>query len=104
MKKIISLSFFLLSFVLIALAAHKMKMQPSAPPSSGVVINFPKGSKTFAIVPDKDTNKRLVAENLEDRYKKEGLKIEYTGNETAPPPNVRLVGTPFKIKMIRELN
>ncbi len=103
MKKIF-LVFSLLFFAAVAqlpAMSKKKKTQPKLP-YSGTVMNFPKGSKTFVIVPDDQSGKRFFADNLAEQYKKDGMKVEFIGTETQPAPNVRMMGTPLHLKLIQE--
>ncbi len=103
MKKIL-ISVFILFFIatLPMMAMSKRKMTTKKLPYTGTVVNFPKGSESYVIIPDGEPSKRLWVETLDNRFKKDGMKVEFIGVETAPKPNVRMKGAPYKLKMIQE--
>ncbi len=49
----------------------------------------------------KNANKRYVASNLPDEFKKEGLHVTLSGLEAPIPPYIRMAGTPIKLKSIK---
>jgi|JI8StandDraft_1071087.scaffolds.fasta_scaffold697870_1 hypothetical protein len=49
----------------------------------------------------KNPNKRYVASNLPDEFKKEGLHVTFSGLEAPIPPYIRMAGTPIKLKSIK---
>ena len=54
----------------------------------------------FVIVPDSNANMRYISQQLPQEYKKDGLKITFTGWEGKIPPNVRMMGKPLKLESI----
>ncbi len=56
--------------------------------------------ETFLIVPDDNPNGRYVSAQLPEEYKKDGLKITFSGVVGKIPPNVRMMGTPLKISSV----
>ena len=54
----------------------------------------------FVIVPDSNENMRYISQQLPQEYKKDGLKITFTGWEGKIPPNVRMMGKPLKLESI----
>ena len=56
--------------------------------------------ETFVLVPNDNLNGRYIAYNLPEEYKVEGLKVTITGDVGIIPPNVRMLGTPLKLKLI----
>lgn len=54
----------------------------------------------FVIVPDDNTNMRYISQQLPEEYKKDGLKVSFTGWEGIIPPNFRMMGKPLKLKTI----
>lgn len=54
----------------------------------------------FVIVPDNNENMRYISLQLPEEYKKDGLKVKFTGWEGKIPPNVRMMGKPLKLKSI----
>jgi len=56
---------------------------------------------TYLLVPVNNENQRYAPTNLDEQYHTEGLRVIVMGNELAPPPGVRLMGTPFQITNVR---
>jgi len=54
----------------------------------------------FVIVPDSNSNMRYISQQLPEEYKKDGLKVTFTGWEGKIPPNVRMMGKPLKLTCI----
>lgn len=54
----------------------------------------------FVIVPDNNENMRYISQQLPEEFKKDGLKVKFTGWEGKIPPNVRMMGKPLKLKSI----
>ena len=54
----------------------------------------------FVIVPDNNANMRYITEQLPAEYKKDGLKVTYSGWDGIIPPNFRMMGKPLKLKSI----
>ena len=54
----------------------------------------------FVIVPDSNANMRYISQQLPTEYKKDGLKVTFTGWEGKIPPNVRMMGKPLKLECI----
>lgn len=54
----------------------------------------------YVLVPEGNENMRYVSQQLPEEYKKDGLKVTFTGWEGKIPPNVRLMGKPLKLKTI----
>jgi hypothetical protein len=103
MKKIF-LSVFVLFFIAISpmMAMSKRKMSTKKLPYTGTIVNFPKGSGSYVIVPDDEPNKRLCVETMDSRFKKDGMKIEFIGVETPSKINAKLKAANYRLKMIQE--
>lgn len=54
----------------------------------------------WVIVPDDNENMRYISQQLPEEFKKDGLKVKFTGWRGKIPPNVRMMGTPLKLKSI----
>lgn len=50
---------------------------------------------SYTLVPIDQPNRRYSTTNLSERYQVEGLKLVVSGVVGAPPPNVRMLATPF---------
>ncbi len=56
--------------------------------------------ETWIIIPDNNPNGRFISQQLPEEFKKEGLKISFSGWRGIIPPNFRMLGTPLKLKCI----
>ena len=56
--------------------------------------------ETVVIVPTDNASGRYIAANLPGDFKKDGMKVVVSGDVGKIPPNVRMVGTPLKLKMV----
>lgn len=54
----------------------------------------------FVIKPDDDGSNRYISQQLPDEFKKDGLKVTFTGWVGKIPPNFRMMGTPLKLLCI----
>ena len=60
------------------------------------------GSFGYAIVPDRDPGSRYVPDRpFPAELQVDGLRVLFSGTETAAPEGVRLWGTPFRLATIR---
>ena len=59
------------------------------------------GGSMTVIIPDREPNQRYSAIDLPEELKKDGLRISINGDIGAIPPNVRMIGTPFRITCIK---
>lgn len=60
------------------------------------------GTFGFAIVPDRDPGTRYVPDRpFPAELEVDGLRVLFSGTETAAPPGTRLWGTPFRLATIR---
>lgn len=64
------------------------------------VIHFLNNNELVVIIPSDNPNQRYISSNLPEEYKKEGLKVTMSGDVGKIPPNVRMMGTPLKLKCI----
>lgn len=55
------------------------------------------GRSLFTIVPDADKGTRFLPERLPQEFKKDGLRVLFSGKVGEVPANVRLVGTPLEL-------
>ncbi len=54
----------------------------------------------FVLTPDSNESMRYVSQQLPEEYKKDGLKVTFSGWEGKIPPNVRMMGKPLKLECI----
>ncbi|MGB0931755.1 MAG: hypothetical protein ACPGVB_13320, partial [Chitinophagales bacterium] len=54
----------------------------------------------FFIVLDNEPNVNYLDTNLESPFKKDKLKVIVSGEKLPIPPNVRMIGNPFKVTLI----
>jgi hypothetical protein len=52
------------------------------------------------IIPSNNENERYFSAQLPNEFKKDGLKITFTGKVGKIPPHMRLIGTPLKLTSI----
>lgn len=56
--------------------------------------------ETVVIVPDNNATGRYISQQLPEEFKKDGLKITFSGDVGKIPPNFRMLGTPLKLKSV----
>ena len=56
------------------------------------------------VVPDAEPNQRYSSVDIPEELKKDGLRLSIDGDVGAIPPNVRMIGTPFRITCIHVTN
>jgi hypothetical protein len=91
-----------LSMLLSAACAHRgagAAGQPAVEEQTGVIRRV--GTFGYGIVPDRDPGTRYAPDRLSREFEVDGLRVIFTGAETAPPPGARLWGTPFHLVSIR---
>jgi hypothetical protein len=57
----------------------------------------------YVIIPDFNDSQRFLPYGLPDMFKKNGLKIMFSGKVCEIPENVRLIGTPLELISIEEI-
>jgi len=73
---------------------------PTAGEQAGTIRRV--GTFGFAIVPDRDPGTRYVPDRaFPPEFEKDGLRVWFSGTETAPPEGVRLWGTSFRLATLR---
>ena len=55
----------------------------------------------YAIVPDSDRGPRYAPDRLSDEFKKDGLRVVFSGRVKPIDPNVRMWGIPLELTEIR---
>jgi hypothetical protein len=55
----------------------------------------------MVVIRDDQPNQRYVATDLPEELRKDGLHLSLDGDIGAIPPNVRMIGTPFRMTCIR---
>ncbi|MES2619778.1 MAG: hypothetical protein V4615_02925 [Bacteroidota bacterium] len=63
-------------------------------------IKFLENPEIVYIQPDDNPNGRYISNQLPEEYRKEGLKITFSGDVGKIPPNFRMLGTPLRLKSI----
>ncbi len=101
MKKIIAILIVVMMSIFGATHAMCQKHKKKQVMQSGVVMNIPEGSSTYVIIPDSNPNQRYLVD-LPANFQHAGMKVEFSGAEGTIDPNVRMVGTPFRLSRIRE--
>lgn len=57
-------------------------------------------NEDLTVIISEDESRRFVVSNLPDEYNKNDLKVRFSGLEAAPPPYMKLAGTPLKLTKI----
>lgn len=60
------------------------------------------GNLGYGIVPDSDPGTRYAPDRLPPEFEVDGLRVIFSGEETAPPEGARLWGTYFRLTAIRK--
>lgn len=63
-------------------------------------VKFLENQEIVVIVPDKNPTGRYISNQLPEEYRKDGLKVTYSGDVGKIPPNFRMLGTPLRLKCI----
>ncbi len=59
------------------------------------------GDDLVILESESDANRRYVARNLPEEYKKNDLKVTFSGLEAPIPPNFRMAGRPLHLLCIK---
>ncbi|NIO04658.1 MAG: hypothetical protein GTN74_08590 [Proteobacteria bacterium] len=70
----------------------------------GTIQRVSPGSAWYVIVPDYDKMQRFAPINLPEDFRRDGLRVLFSGRIGEIPANVRLVGTPLEITRIETLD
>jgi hypothetical protein len=57
-------------------------------------------NEDLTVIVSEDESRRFVVSNLPDEFNKNDLKVRFSGLEAAPPPYMKLAGTPLKLTKI----
>src|SRR5690242_16070486 len=63
-------------------------------------VKFLENQDIVVIQPDNNPNGRYISQQLPEEYRKDGLKVTFSGDVGKIPPNFRMVGTPLRLKSI----
>jgi hypothetical protein len=69
----------------------------------GTIQQLSPGSEWYVIIPDDEKNQRYAPSNLPDEFKKDGLRVIFSGKVAAIPPNVRMIGIPLELVKVENL-
>ena len=61
-----------------------------------------KVADAWVITPSEGEGQRLVTKEVDAKFQKEGMEVTFSGYQASPPPNVRMVGSPFQLVAIRK--
>ena len=82
-------------------AEAQIDMYAHATPVKGIKVRVKVlGENQVLIVPDKDPSQRYTANELPAELRKDGLHLTVDGEKGEIPPNVRMIGNPFRITCI----
>lgn len=91
--------------VALALASLSCAARPGGPAESrlpeqpGAIVRV--GDFGYGIVPDSDPGTRYAPDALPEEFRKDGLRVVFSGVPTSPAPNERTWGIPFRLAGIR---
>ena len=63
-------------------------------------IHFLNNNELVVLIPDNNSSQRYIASNLPKELRQENLQVTLSGDVGKIPPNVRMMGTPLKLKRI----
>jgi hypothetical protein len=69
----------------------------------GTIQQLSSGSEWYVIIPDDEKNQRYAPSNLPDEFKKDGLRVIFSGKVAEIPPNVRMIGIPLELVKVENL-
>ena len=70
----------------------------------GTVQRLSSNNDWYVIVPDDDDTQRFFPSNLPEEFRKNGLRVLFSGKRGEIPANVRMVGTPLELTKIEKLD
>ncbi len=70
--------------------------------AKGTVHRLSPTSRFFVIIPDDDKDERFYPSHLPAAFRKDGLRVRFSGRIGEIPENARLVGTPLELTGIEE--
>ncbi len=86
-----------LSVLLVACAAAQ---SPELTDEPGVILVVNAGEGWYAIVPDSDRETRYAPDRLPEEFKKDGVRVVFSGRIGRVDPNVRTWGIPLTLTKI----
>ena len=66
----------------------------------GTIHHISADTDWYTIVPDNDPGTRYAPTNLGEEFKREGLRVIFSGKVGKIPPDARLVGIPIELTKI----
>ena len=67
----------------------------------GAIVEVNRQNGWYGIVPDDDRGTRYAPDRLPDEFKKDGVRVVFSGRIGQIDPNVRMWGTPLTVTAIR---
>ena len=67
----------------------------------GAIVEVNQRNGWYGIVPDDDRGTRYAPDRLPDQFKKDGLRVVFSGRVGTVDPNVRTWGIPLTVTAIR---
>jgi len=67
----------------------------------GAIVEVNRQNGWYGIVPDDDRGTRYAPDRLPDEFKKEGVRVVFSGRVEPVDPNVRTWGIPLTVTRIR---
>ena len=67
----------------------------------GAIVAVNQQNRWYGIVPDSDRGTRYAPDHLPDEFKKDGVRVVFSGRVVEVDPNVRTWGIPLRLSSIR---
>lgn len=71
--------------------------------ATGTIVRLSSTAGWYVIVPDDDTSTRFAPASLPGRFKKDGLRVRFSGRVGEIAPDERLIGIPLEIEKIEAI-
>ena len=85
----------------LALAVLALAQTPELTDVHGLVVVVNERNGWYGIVPDDDRGTRYAPDRLPDEFKKDGVRVVFSGRLGPVDPNVRTWGIPLTLTRIR---
>jgi len=90
-----------LMFVVLAAWCAVAAQEREIADAAGTIDEVNAANGWYAIVPDADRGTRYAPDRLPDEFRKDGLRVVFSGRAGDIDPNVRHWGTPLTLTAIR---
>jgi hypothetical protein len=69
----------------------------------GTIQQLSPNSEWYIIIPDDEKTQRYVPSNLPNEFKKDGLRVIFSGKVAEIPRNARMIGIPLELVKVENL-